>query len=104
MTFSRSDLARLGRPELIEEFRRQPFGRHSPDLRLLLNRLRAGQAGGRYLLVCTRPFAEWRLARRAPGPGAAVTLLPEPPFASLEEAEWAVFVRLWRELTGEAPA
>ena len=38
------------RRALIEEFQRQPIGRHSPDLRLLLNHLRAGQKGDPYTL------------------------------------------------------
>lgn len=93
------DLAR--RRALIEEFRRQPIGRHSPDLRVLLNDLRRNQMGDPYILVCTRPHAEWRLARKPAGRGTPVRLVPGYVFASPEEAEWEVFKLLWKETTGE---
>ena len=61
--------------DLIEEFRRQPIGRHSPELRLLLNNLRRGQKGDPYILVCTKPQAKWKLARKPAGRGSAVRLV-----------------------------
>jgi len=89
------------RRALIEEFRRRPIGRHSPDLRLLLNDLRRGQKGDPYILVCTRPHAEWKLARKPAGRGTPVRLVPGFVFKSPEEAEWEVFKLLWKESTGE---
>jgi len=89
------------RRDLVEEFRRNPFGRHSPDLRLLLNSLRRNQAGDAYILVCTKPHAQWRLARKAPARGSPVRLVPGAVFTSPEQAEWEVFKLLWRETTGE---
>lgn len=86
---------------LVEEFRRNPFGRHSPDLRLLLNQLRRSQKGEAYILVCTRPQAEWKLARKAPARGSPVHLVPGVVFTSPEQTEWEVFKLLWRENTGE---
>ena len=87
--------------DLIEEFRRQPIGRHSPELRLLLNNLRRNQKGDPYILVCTKPQAEWKLARKPTGRGSSVRLVPGFVFASPEEAEWEVFKLLWKESTGE---
>ena len=87
--------------DLIEEFRRQPIGRHSPELRLLLNNLRRNQKGDPYILVCTKPQAEWKLARKPAGRGSAVRLVPGFVFTSPEEAEWEVFKLLWKESTGE---
>ena len=87
--------------DLIEEFRRHRFGRHSPDLRLLLNRLRGGQGGDPYILICTKPHAEWKLARKPAGRGSPVRLVPGFVFTSPEEAEWEVFRLLWKESTGE---
>ena len=87
--------------DLIEEFRRQPIGRHSPELRLLLNKLRHSQKGDPYILVCTKPQAEWKLARKPADRGSAVRLVPGFVFTSPEEAEWEVFKLLWRESTGE---
>ena len=89
------------RRALTEEFRHQPIGRHSPELRLLLNRLRTGQKDDPYILVCTRPHAEWKLARKSASRGSAVRLVPGFVFTSPEEAEWEVFKLLWRESTGE---
>ena len=90
--------------DLIEEFRRQPIGRHSPELRLLLNNLRRNQKGDPYILVCTKPQAEWKLARKPAGRGSAVRLVPGFVFTSPEEAEWEVFKLLWKESTGESLA
>ena len=88
--------------DLIEEFRCQPIGRHSPELRLLLNNLRRNQKGDPYILVCTKPQAEWKLARKPAGRGSAVRLVPGFVFTSPEEAEWEVFKLLWKESTGES--
>ena len=90
--------------DLIEEFRRQPIGRHSPELRLLLNNLRRGQKADPYILVCTKPQAEWKLARKPAGRGSALRLVPGFVFTSPEEAEWEVFKLLWKESTGECLA
>jgi hypothetical protein len=90
----------LFRPELVEEFRRTPIGRHSPDLRLLLNRMRTQQDPG-YVLVCIEPFRRWRLARKKRGRGNPVELVGERVFTSPEEAEWEVFKLRWKEMTGE---
>ena len=88
--------------DLIEEFRRQPIGRHSPELRLLLNNLRRRQKGDPYILACTKAQAEWKLARKPAGRGSAVRLVPGFVFTSPEEAEWEVFKLLWKESTGES--
>jgi len=89
------------RRALIEEFRRQPIGRHSPGLRLLLNNLRSGQKEDPYILVCTKPHREWRLARKSVERGSPVRLVPDLIFSSPEQAEWEVFKLLWKESTGE---
>jgi len=101
MTDSLRDLLR---PELAAEFRRKPLGRHSPALQGLLVALRR-QASGDYLLVAQRPGGPWLLARRKPGgPMAAPPeILDSPPLPSLEAAEWEVFRRRWRDLTGAEP-
>lgn len=97
-------LRELLRPELAEEFRRQPLGRHSPALQGLLVALRR-LASGDYLLIAQRPGGPWLLARRRPGGpmAAAPELLDAPPLPTLEAAEWEVFRRRWRDLTGEEP-
>ena len=71
------------RKDLIEEFRRTPVGRHSADLRYLLNRMRTAPGLPNYVLICTVPQREWILATKQPGrgtPGGTVEVraLPDP--------------------------
>jgi hypothetical protein len=87
--------------EVVDEFRENPIGHHSPNLQRVLNTLRGGPLAGKYVLVCTKPFAEWVLARHPGERGKPIELLPEHKFASREEAEWAVFRLRWKAHTGE---
>ncbi len=88
------------RVDLAREFRGRPFGVHSGDLQVVLNRMRGQAVQGKYALFMTKPHAEWVLVQMAGDP-----LRPEPVpgyvFTSLEEAEWAVFRLRWKELTGQ---
>ena len=90
----------LTRPELIDEFRRNPFGRQSPDLRLLLNTLRNADGDEPYVLVCIEPHRTWLLARRKAGRAQPVILIDTPAFTTPEDAEWAVFKLRWARMTG----
>jgi hypothetical protein len=85
----------------IDEFRQRPIGPHSPNLQRILNRMRGAPNAGKYCLICTRPFAEWQLARMSGRRGVPPTPIPGEIFTDLAAAEWAVFRRRWRELTGE---
>jgi hypothetical protein len=87
--------------EVVAEFRSKPIGHHSPNLQRVLNTLRGGPLRGKYVLVCTKPFAEWTLARHPGERGEPLELLPEHTFRSREEAEWAVFRLRWQAHTGE---
>ena len=87
--------------QTVDEFRQQPFGPHSPDLQRVLNRMRGAPNAGKYCLICTKPFREWQLARLSGRRGVPATPIPGEIFTSLADAEWAVFRRRWRELTGE---
>ena len=71
-----------------------------PDLQRILNAMRATPLEGRYILVCTRPFREWKLARHG-GRKRPIELFHDRVFHSREEAEWAVFKLRWKEITGE---
>ena len=73
--------------------------RHGHDASILA--LRGGPLAGKYVLVCTRPFEEWVLARHPGECGKPIELLPEHRFSSREEAEWAVFRMRWKQHTGE---
>ncbi len=85
----------------VDEFRQNPIGHHSPTLQRILNTLRTGPLSGKYVLVCTKPFAEWTLARHSGARGKPMEILPEHTYSSREEAEWAVFRMRWKAHTGE---
>ena len=63
--------------------------------------LSASTRAGRYCLICTKPFAEWQLARMSGQRGVPPTPVAGAFFTSREDAEWQVFRRRWQELTGE---
>ena len=86
--------------QLIEEFKKNPIGHHSPDLQQLLNRFRSVPMENKYCLVVIKPNREWQLAKTTGKPGVAVKLL-QKKFTSQSEAEWYVFRKRWKNLTGE---
>ncbi len=85
---------------LADEFMANPFGRPSPALQRLLMIFRGGPIAGKYVLVCTKPFEEWTLARVGEKRGDPLTLIEDQRFTSLEDAERAVFRLRWKEHTG----
>jgi hypothetical protein len=87
--------------EWIDAFRERPRGPHSPQLQRVLNALRGGPLAGRYVLICTKPYREWVLARHPGACGKPFEILQEHRFSSREEAEWAVFRLRWKEHTGQ---
>jgi len=87
------------RLDLAREFKARPFGEHSPDLQYLLNLMRSREVHGRYVLVMTRPHAQWTLARLTDN-NLGPPLLTNVSFDSLEAAEWAVFKLRWEALAG----
>ncbi len=84
----------------VGDFRDRLLAKHGPELQRILNAMRDTPLEGRYVLVCTKPFREWRLARHG-GRRRPIEILDGHVFASREEAEWAVFRIRWREITGE---
>ena len=85
---------------LIEEFKRNPIGHHSPDLQRLLNRMRGAPMADKHCLVVARPNREWQLAKTTGARGQPLKLL-EQRFKSMADAEWYVFRLRWKALTGE---
>lgn len=89
------------RVDLAEEFRANIYGRHSGELQRVLNRMRAGEHAGRYVLVAEdRDAKGWLLARLGAERGDPPVPVPGYRFTSVEEAEWTVFKLRWQELTG----
>lgn len=89
-----------GRLDLAREFRDHPFGRHSGDLQIVLNAMRVREPPVRYVLVMTKPQAEWRLGRMTADPYRGPELTGHV-FTRLEDAEWFVFRQRWEEMTGQ---
>jgi hypothetical protein len=88
--------------EFIEEFRRCPIGAHSPGLMRVLTIMRNDPSGNQIILVCRKPFAEWALGNMPPNRTDPIMLEEAPVFTSREAAEWEMFRRRWRALTGES--
>ena len=97
------DPARL---DLVDEFRRSPRGPHSADLQKLLHRMRwAGDPDleGRYVILVLSPH-QLALAILPRERGKPAQPLADQMFTSIRAAEWEVFKRRWRALTGhDAP-
>jgi hypothetical protein len=89
--------------ELAREFRRKPFGGHTPALQELLALMRTTPIEGRYFLFLSKPHKEWTLARMSET-RPLQPILVGPAFTSLEEAEWHVFKLRWETLTGQTLA
>lgn len=84
-------------PEIVEEHRRRPIGKHSDELERVLVYLRKHhlEMAGKYILVCTKPHEEWRIAELPGGPGVQPRLL-EDTFRDRYEAEHGLFLKRLR--------
>ena len=87
-------------PQLIEEHRADPFGRHSDELEVVLRFLRRDlvTTRPRYVIVAERPYeSPYRIGEHSRRPGAPITLTAEC-YATEEEAQHAIFLRRLRDL------
>ena len=89
------------RTDLVEEFKKNPAGPYSPELTLLVNRLRLGPMEERYILVCTKRGREWALAKMPTVRGAKLELFEDRVFDDHNAASWEVFRMRWQAATGE---
>ena len=87
---------------LAQEFRAQPHGRHSAELQRVLNRMRSQPFDGHYVLVQEYKGMPYRLARLGSTPAEPISYTGDT-FATLADAEWAVFKLRWRDLFGQDP-
>ena len=90
------------RRDLVDEFRRSPYGPYSPELSLLVNRLRLGPMRERFILVCTRRGREWAIAKMPTARGAKLEFVDGCVFDDYAAATWQVFRLRWQAVTGEA--
>ena len=87
---------------LVAEFRNQPVGFHSAELQRVLLKMRIDPRCPNYILVCRTPHKEWLIGRMEPPAGTPVEIEQDRVFTSIEDAEWEVFTRWWKTLTGVA--
>ena len=90
------------RMDLVDEFRRNPYGPFSPELDLLVNRLRLGSMEERYVIVCTSRGREWAVAKMPTERGAKVEFVEGAVFDDYAAACWKVFRLRWQAVTGKA--
>jgi branched-chain amino acid transport system permease protein len=84
--------------ELIEEHRQQPLGQHSDALERVLNYFRRQPQAGKYIIVATTPWQEYRIGVLSGVRGKTATILDDATFATEEEAMHGVFLRRVRDL------
>jgi branched-chain amino acid transport system permease protein len=89
---------------LIAEHRRDPTGFHSDALQRVLNYFRRSVRLGRYVVVCTRPFKEWRVARLTGEPGRAPAFVDDRTYKTVAKAMHALFLARVDELMREQPS
>lgn len=100
-TAARAALAAFAhRADLVDEFVRAPFGRHSPDLCFVLDVMRSQPMAGKWFAIMTKPYSEWRAARWSVD-GSQVAETESSCFQSREDVERWVFKQRWKNLIGK---
>ena len=89
------------RKDLVEEFRKTPVGHQSVELQKMMSVMRGERFPGKHVLICTKPFKEWRLAQLSGVRGDPPEVVEGVVYTSIEAAEWGVFKIRWKALTGE---
>lgn len=88
------------RMDLAAEYRDNLRGPFSLELQRILDRMRTTPMKGRFALVVVEPFKKFALARLSGERGVPPTLVEGVFYRSIAEAEWDIFKRRWKELTG----
>lgn len=87
--------------EYAREFIDSPIHRpFSEGLQRILNRFHGRPLEGRYVLIQTKAWQQWSLARLQ-GRAKPVQVFEDEIFTSLEDGERAIFRRCWKEETGQ---
>ena len=56
---------------------------------------------GKYVVVTTKPYAEWTLAQLPGARNTPMIMHPDQVFTSIDDAERAIFRLRWEAATGE---
>ncbi len=89
------------RTDLAYEFRDNPDGPYSAELKLVINRLRVMPMADRHVLVCIERGRRWMLARIPPDRGGQIERYQDQVFSDYDEAVWEVFKRRRKTVTGQ---
>lgn len=99
----RIDPSRL---DLARAFRDAPFGPHGQELQKLLKLLRWEPFDDRIVAIQPRQNGPWQLARNTGRKGSPLEVFEAggegEGFATLAEAQWAIFRARWERHTGQA--
>ncbi len=79
--------------KIISEHKHNPLGDHSDTLKRVLNCLRRSPALTPYVIVCTRPFREWRIARMSGERGKGPVFDDDRRYNSEKKAMHALFLK-----------
>ncbi|MDX8502613.1 hypothetical protein RFM99_30045 [Mesorhizobium sp. VK4C] len=91
------------RSDLLREFLNAPFGKHSADLRFILDVMRSQPVAGKWFSLMTKQYSEWRAVRWSlEMPFRVLETAPES-FNSREDVERWVFKQRWGNLIGSLP-
>jgi hypothetical protein len=96
----RERIRALVTPELITEHAAKPLGQHSDSLERVLNYFRRQPQAGKYIIVATKPWEEYRIGVLSGVRGEPATILDGPSFASEDEALHGIFLRRIDDLMG----
>ena len=90
------------RRDLVDAFNENPQGPHSPELQRLVNAMRfETNMTGKYVVVTTKPHAEWTLAQLPGARDTPMIMHHDRVFTSLDDAEREIFKLRWEAATGE---
>ena len=95
---TRAAVRRLLSTEVIAEHQRDPRGHHSDTLKRILDYFRRSSVLTPYVVICSEPFREWRVARLSGVRGQAPVFVDEQTFKSETEAIHAVFLKRVAEI------
>ena len=84
--------------ELMAEHAARPLGQHSDALERVLQYFRRQPQAGKYVIVMTEPWAEFKIGVLSGVRGEVATILDDETFASEDEALHGILVRRVREL------
>lgn len=86
--------------ELIAEHAAKPLGQHSDALERVLQYFRRQPTAGKYIVVATKAWGEYRIGVLSEARGQVPEVLEDETFATEEEALHGIFVRRVRDLMG----